>query len=268
MIDYYAAIAAVLIGHLEGRPLTVKRWPDGVDGKSFFQKHAPAHRPDWVQTVTLPSRGEPIDYVLANDLATLIWLANLAALELHTPLARAEAIERPTALVFDLDPGEPATVLECCRVALQLHGMFENLGLRSFAKTSGSKGLQVYVPLNREEVTFEHTKPFAKAVAELLEGAEGDLVVSRMTKARRTNRVLIDWSQNDRRKTTVCAYSLRSGERPTVSTPLEWEEVRGALDSGDPTGLSFEASEVLERVAERGDLFAAVLSLVQELPAL
>jgi bifunctional non-homologous end joining protein LigD len=268
VIDYYAAVAAVLIGHLEGRPLTVKRWPDGVDGKSFFQKHAPAHRPDWVQTMTLPSGREPIDYVLANDLATLIWLANLAALELHTPLARAEAIERPTALVFDLDPGEPATIVECCRVALQLHGMFANLGLQSFAKTSGSKGLQVYVPLNTKHVGFEHTKPFAKAVAELLEGAEGDLVVSRMTKARRTNRVLIDWSQNDRRKTTVCVYSLRAGERPTASTPLDWEEVRSTHDSGDPTSLSFEAAEVLERVAERGDLFAPVLSLVQELPAL
>jgi bifunctional non-homologous end joining protein LigD len=268
VIDYYAAVAAVLIGHLEGRPLTVKRWPDGVDGKFFFQKHAPAHRPEWVQTMTVPSGREPIDYVLANDLATLIWLANLAALELHTPLARAEAIERPTVLVFDLDPGEPATIVECCRVALQLHGMFENLGLQSFAKTSGSKGLQVYVPLNTKHVGFEQTKPFAKAVAELLEGAEGDLVVSRMTKARRTNRVLIDWSQNDRRKTTICVYSLRAGERPTVSTPLDWEEVRSTHDSGDPTSLSFEAPEVLERVAERGDLFAPVLSLIQELPAL
>ena len=169
MIDYYAAIAPVLLAHLKGRPLTVKRWPDGVEGKSFFQKQAPAHRPEWVQTVTLPSERKPIDYLLADDLATLVWLANLAALELHTPLARAEAIERPTALVFDLDPGAPATIVECCRVGLRLHGMFENLGLQSFAKTSGSKGLQVYVPLNSPEVTYEQTKPFAKAVAELLE---------------------------------------------------------------------------------------------------
>ncbi|MFI5038009.1 MAG: DNA ligase D, partial [Solirubrobacterales bacterium] len=268
VIDYYAAVAAVIVGHLQGRALTVKRWPDGVEGKSFFQKQAPAHRPEWVQTVTLGSNRRPIDYLLANDDATLIWLANLAALELHTPLARAEAIERPTALVFDLDPGAPATVIECCRVGLQLHGMFENLGLESFAKTSGSKGLQLYVPLNSTAVTYEHTKPFARTVAEMLERAEPDDVVSRMTRARRTGRVLIDWSQNDSRKTTVCVYSLRAVERPTVSTPVEWEEVRGALDSEDPSALSFEAHEVLERVRERGDLFAPVLSLIQELPAL
>jgi bifunctional non-homologous end joining protein LigD len=268
VIDYYAAVAAVILGHLQGRALTVKRWPDGVEGKFFFQKQAPAHRPEWVQTVTVPHERKPIDYVLADDEATLIWLANLAALELHTPLARAEAIERPTALVFDLDPGEPATIIECCRVALQLQGMFENLGLASFAKTSGSKGLQLYVPLNSKGVSFEHTKSFAKTVAEMLESAEGELVVSRMTKARRTGKVLIDWSQNDRRKTTVCVYSLRAGERPTVSTPVEWEEVRGALESEDASALSFVASEVLERVSARGDLFAPVLSLIQELPAL
>jgi bifunctional non-homologous end joining protein LigD len=170
--------------------------------------------------------------------------------------------------VFDLDPGEPATLLECCRVGLQLRGMFENLGLQSFAKTSGAKGLQVYVPLNSDSVTFEHTKPFAKTVAELLERAEPELVISRMTKARRGGKVLIDWSQNDRRKTTVCVYSLRAGERPTVSTPVEWEEVSAALSSDDPADLVFEAPHVLTRVAERGDLFAPVLSLVQELPAL
>jgi bifunctional non-homologous end joining protein LigD len=268
VIDYYASIAAVMIGHLGGRPLTVTRWPDGVEGHSFFQKQAPAHRPSWVRTVTIASERKPIDYLLAGDLATIVWLANLAALELHTPLARADAIEQPTVLVFDLDPGEPATVIECARVALQLHGMFENLGLESFAKTSGSKGLQIYVPLNSPSASYEHTKPFAKAVAELLAGAEPELVVSRMTKARRTGKVLIDWSQNDRRKTTVCAYSLRAGERPTASTPVAWEEVRAALDSGDRSALVFESRDVLERVAERGDLFAPVLSLVQELPAL
>jgi bifunctional non-homologous end joining protein LigD len=268
VIEYYAQIAPVLIGHLEGRPLTVKRWPDGVDASAFFQKHAPAHRPDWVRTVSVPSEREVIDYVLAEDLSTLVWLANLAALELHTPLARAVAIEQPTALVFDLDPGEPATLVECCRVGLQLHGMFENLGLRSFAKTSGLKGLQLYVPLNSPKASYEQTKAFAKAVAELLAGAEPDLVVSRMTKARRTGKVLIDWSQNDRRKTTVCAYSLRAGERPTVSTPVEWDEVRRIYESGELNELVFEAGDVLERVAERGDLFAPVLSSVQRLPAL
>jgi bifunctional non-homologous end joining protein LigD len=266
-IDYYAAVAAPMIAHLHGRALTVKRWPDGVDGKAFFQKQAPAHRPEWVRTVTLASEKKPIDYLLADDRATLLWLANLAALELHTPLARAEAVQRPTTLVFDLDPGPPATIIECCRVALTVNGMFENLGLLSFAKTSGKKGLQLYVPLNTPDVSFAQTKPFAKAVAELLEQAEPELVVSRMTKAKRTGKVLIDWSQNDSRKTTVCAYSLRAAERPTVSTPVEWDEVRAALDGGDAATLSFEAAQVRERVRERGDLFAPVLSLVQRLPA-
>jgi bifunctional non-homologous end joining protein LigD len=267
VIDYYAAIGPTLLPHLEGRPLTVKRWPDGVEGQFFFQKQAPSHRPQWVQTVTLPSGRKPIDYLLANDLATIVWLANLAAIELHTPLARAETMQCPAVLVFDLDPGEPATIIECCRVGLALQGMFENLGLQSFAKTSGSKGLQLYLPLNSPDVTYEQTKPFAKAVAELLEGAEPELVVSRMTKSRRRGKVLIDWSQNDSRKTTVCVYSLRAAEQPTVSTPLEWQEVKRALSGGDPAALSFRAPDVLDRVARMGDLFAPVLSLMQELPA-
>jgi bifunctional non-homologous end joining protein LigD len=221
-----------------------------------------------VQTVTLPSEKKPIDYLLAEDRATIVWLANLAALELHVPLARAEAPERPTTLVFDLDPGAPATSIECCRVALTLRGMFENLGLQSFVKTSGKKGLQLYVPLNDPEITFARTKPFAKTVAELLEEAEPELIVSRMTKAARPGRVLIDWSQNDRNKTTVCVYSLRATERPTVSTPLDWDEVRTALEHGDPDALRFEAPAMIERIAERGDVFAPVLSLVQQLPAL
>jgi bifunctional non-homologous end joining protein LigD len=268
VIYFYAAVADSILAHLRGRALTVKRWPDGVEGKSFFQKQAPAHRPEWVRTVTLPSEKKPIDYLLAEDRATIVWLANLAALELHTPLALAEATERPTALVFDLDPGEPATIVECCRVALTLQGMFENLGLQSFAKTSGKKGLQLYVPLNAAGVTFAQTKPLAKAVAELLEQSEAELVVSTQTKTRRTGKVLIDWSQNDSRKTTVCVYSLRATPRPTVSTPVEWDEVRATLDSGDPDTLAFDAAQVLQRIAERGDLFAPVLSLVQQLPAL
>jgi bifunctional non-homologous end joining protein LigD len=266
LIDFYSAISPVLLAHLHGRALTVTRWPDGVEGKSFFQKQSPAHRPEWVRTARISSATKPIDYTLGDDLPTLVWLANLAAVELHVPLALADAIERPTAVVFDLDPGPPATVIECCRVALLLHDMFEHLGPESFVKTSGSKGLQLYLPLNRPDVTFADTKPFAKAVAELLEQSEPDLVVSRMTKARREGRVLIDWSQNDQKKTTVCAYSLRATPRPTVSTPLEWDEVRAALDAGDPALLAFEAHDVLERVAAKGDLFAPVLSLVQGLP--
>jgi bifunctional non-homologous end joining protein LigD len=218
--------------------------------------------------VTLPSEKKPIDYLLAEDRATLVWLANLAALELHTPLALAEAPERPTALVFDLDPGEPATIVQCCRVALTLQGMFENLGLQSFAKTSGKKGLQLYVPLNTPDVAFAQTKPFAKAVAELLEQTEPELVVSTQTKARRAGKVLIDWSQNDSRKTTVCVYSLRAMPRPTVSTPVQWDEVRATLDGGDADTLAFTAEQVLARIDERGDLFAPVQSLVQQLPAL
>jgi bifunctional non-homologous end joining protein LigD len=267
VIEFYAAVATTILAHLEGRALTVKRWPDGVDGKAFYQKQAPAHRPDWVRTVTLPSEKKPIDYLLAEDRATIVWLANLAALELHVPLARAEAPERPTMLVFDLDPGAPATAIECCRVALMLRGMFENLGLQSFVKTSGKKGLQLYVPLNDPDVTFAQTKPFAKTVAELLEEAEPELIVSRMTKTERPGKVLIDWSQNDRNKTTVCAYSLRAAERPTASTPLDWDELRAALDGGDPGALRFEAPQVLERIAGRGDLFAPVLSLAQKLPS-
>ena len=268
VIDFYSAVATTIVAHLTGRALTVKRWPDGVDGKAFFQKQAPSHRPDWVRTVTLPSEKKPIDYLLAEDRATIVWLANLAALELHAPLARAEAPERPTTLVFDLDPGAPATAIECCRVALTLQGMFENLGLQSFVKTSGKKGLQLYVPLNDPAVSFAQTKPFAKAVAELLEEAEPELIVSRMTKTARPGKVLIDWSQNDRNKTTVCAYSLRATELPTVSTPLEWDEVRAAQDGGDANALHFEAAQVLQRIAERGDLFAPVLSLAQRLPAI
>jgi bifunctional non-homologous end joining protein LigD len=268
VIDFYSAVATTIIAHLQGRALTVKRWPDGVDGKAFFQKQAPAHRPDWVKTVTLPSEKKPIDYLLAEDRATIVWLANLAALELHVPLACARAPARPTTLVFDLDPGAPASAIECCQVALTLRGMFENLGLQSFVKTSGKKGLQLYVPLNDPAVTFAQTKPFAKAVAELLEQAQPELIVSRMTKAERPGKVLIDWSQNDRNKTTVGVYSLRAAERPTVSTPLEWDELRAALDGGDPDALRFEAPQVLERIAERGDLFAPVLSLAQKLPSI
>ncbi len=268
LIDYYTAVAPALLPHLHDRPLTVVRWPDGVDGKSFFQKQAPAHRPPWVKTITLPSDRKPIDYLLAQDLPTLLWLANLAALELHTPLARARSMGRPTSLVFDLDPGPPATVIDCCRVALVLHGMFDRLGLQCFPKTSGLKGLQVYLPLNSPRVSYEQTKPFARTVAQLAERAEPTLIVSHMTKARRKGRVLIDWSQNDARKTTVCAYSLRAGELPTVSTPLSWEEVERALDARDPQLLQFQATDVLTRTSDHGDLFAPVLSLVQKLPAL
>ncbi|HTR88574.1 MAG TPA: non-homologous end-joining DNA ligase [Solirubrobacteraceae bacterium] len=273
VIDYYLRIAPVLLAHLRGRPLTLKRYPDGVQGKRFYEKQTPRHRPEWVATVPIASGGRgggarTIDYCLCEDLPTLVWLANLAAIELHPSLSRADRLARPTTLAFDLDPGAPADVVHCCAVALLLHELFEELGLRAFAKTSGSKGLQVYVPLNETEVTYAHTKPFAHAVATLMESRRPELVISRMTRTGRRGRVLIDWSQNDEHKTTVAVYSLRAREAPTVSTPISWAEVRACADSGDPAQLRFTAPEVLARVAERGDLFAGVLSLRQRLPEL
>jgi bifunctional non-homologous end joining protein LigD len=258
VVDTYVALAPVLLPHLEGRALTLKRYPNGVDAPHFYEKNAPSHRPEWVRT----ARVGDIDYVLADDLPTLVWLANLADLELHTSLARADAPDRPTLVAFDLDPGEPATIVECCRVALLLRAMFAGLGLECFAKTSGSKGMQVYLPLNTP-ATHAQTKAFAKAVAELLERERPKLVVARQTKSARAGRVLVDWSQNDEHKTTVNVYSLRARERPTVSTPLTWEEVEAARD---PADVAFEARDVLRRVDEQGDLFAPVLSLVQRLP--
>ena len=267
VIDYYRRVAPVLLPHLAGRPLTLKRYPNGVEGKHFYEKQCPKHRPDWVTTVAVPSerKRDTINFCVVGDLPSLMWTSNLADLELHTSLSLASEIARPTMMVFDLDPGEPAGLLECCRVATWLRAMFAGLGLECFPKTSGSKGLQIYVPLN-SEVGYATTKPFARMVAETLERGAPELVVSRMTRSLRPGKVLIDWSQNDEHKTTVNVYSLRARERPTVSTPLAWEEVDAAVESGDAGPLVFEASEVLERVARDGDLFAPVLSLRQELP--
>ena len=257
VIDYYRLVAPVLLPHLTGRPLTLKRYPNGVDGEFFYEKQCPRHRPDWVHTAVV----QDICYCLVEDVATLVWTSNLADLELHTPMITARDPTRSTMVVFDLDPGEPAGLEECCQVALVLRGLFDNLGLRCFPKTSGSKGMQLYVPVNGDGVDAELGKGFAKAVAETLERGMPELVVSRMTKKIRGGKVLVDWSQNDDHKTTVCVYSLRARERPTVSTPLTWEEV-----AGDPAKLSFEAHDVVERVEQHGDLFAPVVSLVQELP--
>lgn len=267
VIDYYTRISPALLPHLRDRPLTLKRYPDGVDGDFFYEKQCPAHRPEWVQTAPIVARRKTIDFCLANDLPTLVWAANLADLELHTSLSKADRIERPTVLAFDLDPGPPATIVECSQVALRLREILDSLGLESYPKTSGSKGMQVYAPLNGE-VTYDETKPFARALAELLERRHPDLVVSSMKKELRVGKVLVDWSQNDEHKTTVCVYSLRAMARPTVSTPLAWDEVEDAYRSGDPDGLVFTSDEVLERVDEHGDLFAPVLELEQELPAL
>ena len=263
VLDYYQRIADVLLPHLAGRPLTLKRYPNGVDGTFFYEKNAPSHRPAWVRT----ARVDKIDYVLCEDRPTLAWLSNLADLELHTPMARAAAANTPTMVVFDLDPGPPATIVECCTVALWLEGMLGGLGLETWAKTSGSKGLQLHVPLNDPDATEPRTKAFSKAVAELLEAEEPGLVVSKQTKALRGGKVLVDWSQNDAHKTTVNVYSLRARERPTVATPVTWDEVRACAGAGDPGLLVFDAPAVLRRVADHGDLFAGVLSTVQRLPA-
>ena len=267
VIDYYTRVAPCVLPHLEGRALTLKRYPNGVDAQFFYEKNAPGHRPKWVRTATVPIRtdGRTIDFVVADDLPTLVWLANLADLELHTSLAKAEDPKRPTILAFDLDPGPPATIVECARVALRLREVFEHLGMHGFPKTSGSKGMQVYVPLNVPDVTYQLTKRFSQAIAQLLERRHPDLVVSEMRKDLRPGKVFVDWSQNDEHKTTVAAYSLRARERPTVSTPLRWEEVEAVTQSEDPDELVFTSADVLERVAEHGDLFAPVEELEQRL---
>jgi bifunctional non-homologous end joining protein LigD len=270
LIAYYVAIAPTLLAHLRDRPLTLRRWPDGVQGESFFEKNCPAHRPDWVQTASIFSSAERgrIDFCLAQEPATLAWTANLAAIELHPSLSPAQDVGHPTAVVFDLDPGPPADVLACAEVALVLEALFERLGLQSVVKTSGGKGLQVYVPLGEGVATYERTKPFARRIAELLEQRLPELVVARMTKRLRGGKVLVDWSQNDEHKTTVAAYSVRARERPTVSTPLDWDELRAAHAAGDGERLAFDAAAVLARVAEQGDLFAPLLGVRQDLPDL
>lgn len=269
VIDYCARIAPVLLPHLKDKPLTMKRYPGGVNEEFFFEKNAPKHRPDWVKTAPIWSYGNKrnVNYILCNNLATLVWIANLASLELHPSLSLAKDIKCPTMIVFDLDPGPPANIVHCAQVAMWLRTIFEHFGLESFPKTSGSKGLQIYVPLHTP-TSYEETKPFAHALARLLEEEHPELVVSDMKKAIRTGKVLVDWSQNDEHKTTISVYSLRARERQTVSTPLKWQEVEALLKKKDPTSVVFEAAQVLERVAHMGDLFEPVLTIKQKLPKL
>ena len=272
VIDYYTRVAPAILPHLEGRPLTMKRYPNGVDGKFFYEKECPKHRPDWVRTKRLVSRGSTkdrthVNFCIVDDLATLVWAANLADLEMHTSLSRADDMAHPTMAAFDLDPGPGTTIVECCQIALWLRAIFGELGIEGFPKTSGSKGLQVYVPTG-SGATYAKTREFALAIAELLEGAHPDLVVSNMKKELRKGKVLVDWSQNNQHKTTVCVYSLRAKATPTASTPVTWDEVEKCLKKSDPDLLSFEAGEVLKRVDKHGDLFAPVLELEQEVPKL
>jgi bifunctional non-homologous end joining protein LigD len=273
VIDYYTRVAPALLPHLRGRPLTMKRYPNGVEGKFFYEKECPSHRPDWVKTKLIAAPGSTknrtsINFCVIDDLATLVWAANLADLEMHTSLSLADDIPHPTMVAFDLDPGAPATIVECGRVALWLRDLLGDLKLQGFPKTSGSKGLQVYVPLNTGKATYDETKPFALAIAELLQRDHPDLVVSNMKKELRKGKVLVDWSQNDRHKTTVCVYSLRARPRPTASTPVTWDEVEKLVKKKDPELLSFESDEVLARVDKQGDLFAPVVELKQKLPKL
>jgi bifunctional non-homologous end joining protein LigD len=258
VIDYYTRVSGAVLPHLRDRPLTLKRYPNGVDGEYFYEKNCPSHAPEWVRKEEVSG----IAYCVCDELPTLVWLANLADLELHPSLSLAQDIDRPTVMAFDLDPGEPAGLAECCEVAVILRDALKQIGLNSYAKTSGSKGLQVYVPLNTE-VDYDHgTKLLSQALARHLEAQHPKLIVSSQRKELRKGKVLIDWSQNDEHKTTVAVYSLRARERPTVSTPLRWEEV----ERGDPQALVFEAADVLDRVAEHGDLFAPVVEQKQSLP--
>lgn len=267
VIDYYIRIARVLLPHLQDRPLTMKRYPNGVEGEFFYEKNCPSHRPKWVKTAKVWSEGNnrTMDYCLANDLPTLVWAANLADLELHTSLARKKDVARPTMMVFDLDPGAPADIVQCCQVGLWLRQLLAKMKLKSFAKTSGSKGLQVYVPLNTP-VTFDQTKDVSLALAEHLQREHVDLVVSKMAKALRKGKVFVDWSQNDEHKTTICVYSLRAKDEPTVSTPVTWDEVANCLKKKNAKLLKFVSDKTLARVEKMGDLFAPVEKLKQKLP--
>jgi bifunctional non-homologous end joining protein LigD len=269
VVDFYVRIAPVLVPHLAGRALTMKRYPEGVDHEYFFEKNAPMHRPDWVKTAPIwsESNHRTVHYTLANDLPTLVWIANLASIELHPSLSLASDITTPTMIVFDLDPGPPANIVQCAQVGLWVRDIFDHFGLKSFPKTSGSKGLQIYVPLNTK-TSYEQTKSFARAIARLLEQEHSGLVVSDMKKAVRTNKVFVDWSQNDEHKTTISVYSLRAREHPTVSTPVTWDEVEQAQKKKDPERLVFEAKDVLARVEKMGDLFEPVQALKQNLPQL
>ena len=272
MVDYYAKVADAMVPHLSGRAVTLRRFPEGVDDldSAFFEKRCPKHRPKWVKTTRVqagPNAGK-IDFCVCDSLPTLVWMAQLAAIELHPSLSLGRAPKRPTVLAFDLDPGPPADVVDCSRVAVRLREVLSQLGLECFVKTSGSKGMQLYVPLNTKTY-YEETRPFAQALAQLIAKQTPDEVLAKMgKKTDRSGKVLIDWYQNNERKTTIAVYSLRARERPTVSTPVTWEEVEAVADSGDGSSLVFEAGDVIERIEKHGDLFAPVLELKQQLPDL
>src|SRR6266704_1109338 len=267
VIDYYIRIAPVLLSHLKDRPLTMKRYPDGVEGEFFYEKNCPSHRPKWVHTAQFwsESNDRMMNYCLVQDLPTLVWAANLADLELHTSLSRKNNIERPTMMVFDLDPGAPADIVQCCQIGIWLLELLGGMKLKAFAKTSGSKGLQVYVPLNTA-VTYDQTKGLSRSLAQRLEREHPDRATSNMSKAVRKRKVFVDWSQNDEQKTTICVYSLRAKEEPTVSTPVTWNEVENCLKKKNAELLKFRFDQVLARMEKLGDLFEPVENLKQKPP--
>lgn len=269
VIAYYAQVADAILPHLRERQVTLKRYPDGVDAQSFFEKNCPHNRPPWIKVSSRPADNEKgrTDYCVVAEAASLAWLANMVTIEFHVPLATRRSIERPRSIVFDLDPGPGTSIVECCQVGVLLRSRLAEDGFEVFPKTSGSKGLQLYVPLNHRAASFDRTKPYARALAAELAADFPELVVSNMRKSLRNGRVLIDWSQNDSHKTTVCVYSLRGRERPTCSTPVTWEEVVSAQRSGDPEELVFTIDDVVDRVEHRGDLFAEVLTMTQPPPS-
>jgi bifunctional non-homologous end joining protein LigD len=269
VLEYYRRISKFILPHLKDRAVTLKRYPEGVEEDFFFEKRCPSHRPEWVKTAeVLGDEGEKRTVCLVNDLEALMWVENLASIELHAPLARVGSPETPDSVVFDLDPGERADVLDCARVALILRDLLSGLGLASYVKTSGMKGLHSYVPLNRKDTTFEDTKKFSKAVAEIMQKNYPELVTAKMAKGYRKARVFINWSQNSSSKTMICVYSLRAREKPIVSFPLAWEEVEKSAVQSDPKKLQVLNSEAVSKAEKYGDLFREVLTKKQKLPHL
>jgi len=268
ILEYYRKIAPFILPHLKDRALTFKRFPEGADKDFFFEKRCPSHRPAWVKTAEFRYDEEPMTVCLVNDLETLIWVENLASLELHVPLSRVEYPEIPDSMVFDLDPGEPANILDCAKVALIIRELLSGMRLESFVKNSGMKGLHLYVPLNRKDTTFDDTKKFSKAVAEIMQKNYPDLVTAKMAKEYRKGKVFINWSQNDPKKTMICVYSLRARERPAVSFPLSWEEVEELAEQNDPEKFQILNSEAVIMVERHGDLFREVIEMKQRLPYL
>jgi bifunctional non-homologous end joining protein LigD len=268
VIEYYARIAPYILPHLKDRPITQKRYPDGVKGQHFYEKNAPSFTPKWIRTFPVPrnERGGVINYILINDVPTLIWSANMANLEMHPLLARVPKIEVPTMIVFDLDPGDGANILDSVKAAFLVKALLDRLDLQSFVKVSGSKGIHLHVPLNRA-ITYEATQPFAKSIAQKLAMDHPDFIVSEMAIAKRKKKVFVDWSQNSEYKSTVAVCSLRAkGDKPFVAMPVTWEELRSVQKKSDPSWLFFEPEAALKRLAKTGDLFAPVLNLKQKLP--